>query len=63
MEVLVAFHDGLEQEELDAQNAEAERFPLGDKAYWRSIMVGRYSYGRDSHPMTDDDCEEFWEEK
>ena len=62
VEVLVAFHDGLAQEELDAQNAEAERYPLGPKEYWRSAMVGRYGYGADGHPTTDEEFEQEWGE-
>lgn len=33
-EVLLATHDGYAQEELDMQNEEAERYPLGSEEYW-----------------------------
>jgi hypothetical protein len=52
--------DGLAQEELDAQNAEAEVSPYGPKEYWRSKMVGQYTYGADGHVMTNEDFEEDW---
>jgi hypothetical protein len=60
VEVELAIHDGLEEEELEMLNMEAERYPLGPKEYWRSKMVGRYTIGADSHPMTDDDFETDW---
>lgn len=58
MEVAIAHHDGLAQEELDQENFEAERYPLGPKEYWRSKMVGKYTYGLDHHLMTDEEFEE-----
>lgn len=54
--------DGLAQEELDIENAEAERYPLGAKEYWRQRMVGKYTYGPDGHPMTDAEFEADWAE-
>lgn len=60
MEIHMAKHDGLAQEELDEENAEAERYPLGPKEYWRSKMVGKYRYGADAHLMTEDEFEEDW---
>ncbi|MBY8872008.1 Fic family protein [Micromonospora sp. PLK6-60] len=54
--------DGYAQEELDALNAEAERYPLGQKEFWRARMVGNYLYGPDQHPMTNEDFEEEWAE-
>lgn len=54
--------DGLAQEELDEENAEAQRYPLGPKEYWRGRMVGKYRYGADSHLMTDEEFERDWEE-
>jgi hypothetical protein len=44
--------DQYAQEELDAENAEAERYPLGPKEFWRARMVVNYLYGPDRHPMT-----------
>lgn len=60
IEVAIAMHDGLAEEQLEAQNDEAERYPLGPKEYWRSSSVGKTTYGSDQHPMTEDDFEEFW---
>jgi len=54
--------DGYAQEELDAENAEAARYPLGPKEYWRGRMVGKYTYGADGHLMTNADFEADWEE-
>lgn len=62
VEVLLARHDGPAEDELDYLNFEAERYPLGPKEYWRSRMVGKYTYGSDSHRMTEEDFEEFWAE-
>lgn len=62
IEVHLASHDGLAQEELDRQNAEAERYPLGPKEYWRAEMVGKYTFGSDGHLMTDEEFESDWEE-
>lgn len=54
--------DQYAQEELDAENDEAERYPLGPKEYWRSRLVGNATYGIDAHPMTDDEFEADWAE-
>lgn len=62
-EICIAHHDGLAQEELDAKNDEAERYPLGPKEYWRAEMVGKYSFGADSHLMTDEEFEQDWAEQ
>lgn len=62
IEIAVASHDGLAQEQLDQQNDEAAADPRGPKEYWRDQMVGKYTYGRDSHPMTDAEFETDWEE-
>ena len=62
VEVAIAVDDSLAQEELDAENAEADRYPLGPKEYWRSKMVGKDRHGPDEHLMTEDDFEEFWDE-
>lgn len=40
---------------------EAERYVLSPKEYWRSAMVGKYTYGADQHLMTDQEFEEDWE--
>jgi prophage maintenance system killer protein len=53
--------DAYAQEELNAENAEAERYPLGAKEYWRGKLVGRASFA-DGHVMSDDEFEEYWEE-
>jgi hypothetical protein len=63
IEVLLAFHDGYAQEELDAQNDEAARYPLGPKEYWRGEMVGKYHYGSDNHLMTNEEFEADWAEE
>lgn len=60
LEIVIPFHDGLDDELLTAQNEEAQRYALGPKEYWRSAMVGKYTWGEDSHFMTDDDFEEYW---
>ncbi len=43
VEVELAIHDGIAEEELDIFNAEAERYPLGPTEYWRTKMVGRHT--------------------
>jgi death-on-curing protein len=53
--------DEYAQEELDQENDEANRYPLGPKEYWRGRMVGKYRYGRDGHLMTNDEFESDWE--
>jgi death on curing protein len=60
--IISAVGDGYAQEELDAQNAEAERYPLGIKEYWRSRLVGKATYGVDGHPLTNEEFEADWAE-
>lgn len=62
IEIALARHDGLAQEQLDEQNAEAERYPGGPKEYWRGEMVGKYAYGIDNHVMTEAEFEADWDE-
>ncbi len=62
IEIAMARHDGLAQEELDRQNDEADHHPQGPKEYWRLEMVGKYTYGADGHVMTDEDFEADWDE-
>lgn len=62
IEIALADHDGLAEEELREQNEEAERYPLGPKEYWRGVMVGHYTYGADGHTMTDEEFEQDWAE-
>ena len=38
IEIVMAKHDGYSQEELDAQNEEAENYPLGAEAYWEGEL-------------------------
>jgi death-on-curing protein len=54
--------DGYAQEEFDAENAEAARYPLGPKEYWRGRTVGKYTYGADGHLMTNEEFEADWAE-
>lgn len=60
--IISAVGDGYAQEELDAENAEAERYPLGAKEFWRTRLVGSATYGLDRHVMTNDEFEADWEE-
>lgn len=60
--IVSAVGDGYAQEELDAENAEAERYPLGIKEYWRSRLVGKATYGSDGHPLTNEEFEADWAE-
>ena len=60
--IISAVGDGYGQEELDAENAEAERYPLGVKEYWRGRLVGKATYGSDEHPLTDEEFEADWAE-
>ena len=60
--IISAVGDGYAQEELDAENAEAARYPLGPKEYWRAEMVVKYRYGTDQHLLTDAEFEADWEE-
>lgn len=61
-EIMIAQHDGYAQEELEQENMEAERYPLGPKEYWRTKMVGKYYYGADHHLMTNEEFEADWAE-
>jgi hypothetical protein len=54
--------DAYAQEELDVENAEAARYPLGAKEYWRGRMVGKYRTGDDGHLMTDAEFEAEWDD-
>lgn len=54
--------DGYAQEELDVENNEAARYPLGAKEYWRGRMVGKYTTGSDGHLMTDAEFEAEWDD-
>lgn len=60
MEIHIARHDGLAQEELDRQNTEADAHPLGPKEYWRTAMVGKYTMGPNGRLMTQEDFEADW---
>lgn len=46
----------------DAENEEADRYPLGPKEFWRARLVGNALYGSDQHPMTDGEFEADWAE-
>jgi hypothetical protein len=59
-EIHMAQHSGLFDEELAYQGEQAENYPLGPKEYWRSEMVGKYTYGSDNHFMTNEEFEEDW---
>lgn len=61
--VISVIGDGYAQEELDVENMEAERYPLGPKECWRQKMVGKYRYGADNHLMTNEDFEDDWSEQ
>ena len=52
IEVVMAKHDGLSQEELDSQNDEAARYPLGAKEYWRSKHLAEGN--------TEEEFNDFW---
>lgn len=52
--------DRYAQDELDVENFEAIRYPLGAKEYWRGRMVGKYSIG--GRLMTNADFETEWAE-
>jgi death-on-curing protein len=60
--IITVVGDQYAQEELDAENAEAMRFPLGPKEFWRNRLVGKATYGQDGHPMTDAEFEADWAE-
>jgi death-on-curing protein len=53
--------DRYAQEQLDAENAEAGRYPLGSKEYWRGRLVGEATF-TDGHVMTDEEFEAEWAE-
>jgi hypothetical protein len=59
---MIAQHDGYAQEELDDENEEAERYPLGPKEYWRSKIVGKWTTGADKHLITNEEFEADWDE-
>ncbi len=59
-EIHMAQHSGLFDEELAYQGEQAENYPLGQKEYWRSEQVGKYTYGIDNHLMTNEEFEEDW---
>jgi hypothetical protein len=62
IEIHMARHDGLAQEELDEQNRQAEEYPLGPKEYWRGVMVGKYTSGPDNHLLTNEEFDTDWDE-
>jgi CRISPR/Cas system-associated protein Cas5 (RAMP superfamily) len=41
---------------------QAENHPDGKKAFWKAEMVGKWSYGLDQHPMTEEEFEQEWKE-
>ena len=43
--IITVIGDEYAQEELDAENAEAQRYPLGVKEFWRSWLVGKAMFG------------------
>lgn len=55
-----AVGEGYAQEELDAENEGAGRYPLGPKEFWRARLVGHATFGLDEHPMTDEEFEAEW---
>jgi hypothetical protein len=59
-EIHMAKHDGYAQEELDMENEEAERYPLGPKEYWRNKIVGKWTTGEDGHLVTNEEFEADW---
>lgn len=59
--VISVVGDGYAQEELDPQNAEAHRYPLGPKEYWRARLVGTALY-TDGHTMTNEEFDAEWAE-
>jgi hypothetical protein len=62
MEICIARHDGLAQEELERQNEEAHAHPAGPREYWRGVMVGKYTNGPDGHLLTDEEFDADWDE-
>jgi len=61
-EIMIAQHDGYFGEELDNENEEAERYPLGPKEYWRTKIVGKWITGADKHLITNEEFEADWDE-
>lgn len=59
-EIHMAKHDGYAQEEIDMENEEAERYPLGAKEYWRAKIVGKWTTGEDGHLITNEEFEQDW---
>ena len=59
-EIQMAQHSGLFDEALEYQNEQAENYALGPKEYWRSEHVGKCTYGKDNHLMTNEEFEEDW---
>lgn len=59
--VISVVGDAYAEEQLNAENAEADRYPLGPKEYWRTKLVGHASYA-DGHVMTDAEFEDEWGE-
>lgn len=41
----------------------ASQYEAGPKEFWRNEMVGRWFYGTDSHPMTNEEFEITWAER
>lgn len=54
--------DEYAQEELEAENEEADRYPLGVKEFWRARLVGKVVYGEDEHLLTDEEFDADWAE-
>ena len=62
--IIISFHgDHWAQAESDRESEEAARYPLGPKEYWRTKMVGKYTYGIDNHPMTNEEFEADWDDE
>lgn len=59
IEIVMARHDGLDQEEDDEKWRQAEAYPLGAKEYWRSEMVGNWHYM--GAPLTNEQFEIDWQ--
>lgn len=61
-EIIIAFDPTrCASEEEAAQYVEADRYPLGEKEYWRSELVGKCVWGDSSEVMTDEDFEHYYE--
>lgn len=61
IEIHMARHDGLMQEEMDEQHRQADAHPGGPKEYWRGEMVGT-SHDCGKTAMTNEEFEQWWEE-